>query len=257
MWAWLAHDLRYYRLQRGLSGDAVARLLNCGRSTISRLENNEAKPTERQMEILDARWETGGHFTTLLWYARLGHDPSWLKQHLGIESEALVIKVYETQVVPGLLQLREYAHALVAASGVSNTDEIVARRMARQEILTRETPPVLWVLLTENILDWPVGGSDLMREQLAHLLEVSERPDVGIRVVPKVAGAHYGMNGSFKVMTGPSGDVAFTEATGGGRLVLSPTEVQSYVLRYDRIGQKALPEDQSRVLIKQYMEAMG
>ncbi|MGI5232252.1 helix-turn-helix domain-containing protein [Actinoallomurus sp. CA-142502] len=257
MWAWLAHDLRYYRLRRGLSGDAVARLLNCGRSTISRLENNEAKPTERQMEILDARWETGGHFSTLLFYARLGHDPNWFQQHIDVESEASVHKVFESQVVPGLLQLPEYARALIAESGASNVEELVEERMGRQAILTREPPPVLLVLLTENVLDWPVGGSGLMREQLAYLGEVSERPNVGIRIVPKAAGAHYGMNGSFKVMTGPSGDVAFTEATGGGRLVLSPTEVRSYVLRYDRIGQKALPEDQSRVLIKQYMEALG
>ncbi|MDN3351570.1 Scr1 family TA system antitoxin-like transcriptional regulator [Actinomadura sp. DC4] len=64
------------------------------------------------------------------------------------------------------------------------------------------------------------------------------------------------MNGSFKVMTGASGDVAFTEATGGGRLVPSATEVRDYVLRYDRIGQKALPEDQSRELIRKIMEAM-
>jgi hypothetical protein len=64
------------------------------------------------------------------------------------------------------------------------------------------------------------------------------------------------MNGSFKIMTGPSGDVGFTEATGGGRSVPSATEVRSYVLRYGRIGQKALPEDQSRDLIKQVMEAV-
>ena len=256
MWAWLAHDLRLYRTQRGLSGDAVAKLINCARSSISRLENGEAKLDEGQAAALDERWRTGGHFGTMLWYARLGHDPNWLKQHMDLESEASVIKVYEAQVVPGLLQLPEYAHALVAESGVSNVDEIVARRMARQEILTRETPPVLLVLLTESVLDWPVRGSVVMRKQLAYLLEMSERPNIGIRVVPRSAGAHYGMNGSFKIMTGPSGDVGFTEATGGGRLVPSATEVRSYVLRYDRIGQKALPEDQSRDLIKQVMEAM-
>jgi transcriptional regulator with XRE-family HTH domain len=256
LWAWLAHDLRHYRLKRGLSGDAVARLLNCGRSTISRLENNEAKPTERQMEILDDRWDTGGHFTTLLWYAHRGHDPNWFKQHLGVESEALVIKVYEALAVPGLLQLPEYARALIAESGAVNVDERVAERMSRQALLTREPPPLLWVLLTENVLDWPVGGPQVMRKQLAHLLEASELPNIGIRVVPRVVGSHYGMNGSFKVMTGPAGDVAYTESPGGGRLVPSPTEVQRYVIRYDRIGQKALPVDQSRDLIEHVMEAM-
>ncbi|MDN3351571.1 helix-turn-helix transcriptional regulator [Actinomadura sp. DC4] len=184
IWAWLAHDLRLYRVQRGLSGDALAKLINCARSSISRLENNEAKLDERQAAILDERWDTGGHFATMLWYARLGHDPDWLKQHQDIESDASVIKVYESQVVPGLLQLSEYAHALVVESGAPNVDDIVARRMARQEILTRESPPVLLVLLTENVIDWPVGGPSLMRKQLAYLLEVSDRPNIGVRVVP-------------------------------------------------------------------------
>jgi transcriptional regulator with XRE-family HTH domain len=256
MWAWLAHDLRFYRTQRGLSGDAVAKLINCARSSISRLENNEAKLDERQAAMLDERWHTGGHFGTMLWYARLGHDPDWFKQHLDIESEASVIKVYEAIVVPGLLQLEEYAYEVIAAGGGPDIDELVARRMARQEILTREYPPVLWVLVTESVLDWPVGGPELMRKQLAHLLEMSERPNIGIRVIPRSAGTHFGLDGSFKIMTNPSGDVAYTESPGGGRLVPSALEVQSYVLRYDRIGQKALPEDQSRDLIIKIMEAM-
>jgi transcriptional regulator with XRE-family HTH domain len=256
MWAWLAHDLRFYRNQRGLSGDSVAKLINCARSSLSRLENGEAKLDEGQAAALDERWQTGGHFGTILWYARLGHDPNWFKQHLDIESEASVIKVFEAVVVPGLLQLPEYAEALITAAGVTNVDELVEERMSRQAVLAREAPPVLWVLVTESVLDWPMGGADIMRKQLAHLLEVSERPNIGIRVVPRSAGAHFGVDGSFKIMTGPSGDIAYTESPGGGRLVPSAREVQSYVVRYDRIGQKALPEDLSRDLIARVMEAM-
>jgi transcriptional regulator with XRE-family HTH domain len=256
MWAWLAHDLRFYRTQRGLSGDAVAKLLSCARSSVSRLENGEARLTERQVAILDERWQTGGHFSRLLWFARRGHDPNWIKQHEDIEAQASVIRVYEAIVVPGLLQLPDYAHALVAASGALNVDEVVARRMARQDLLMADPPPVLWVLLTESVLDWPMGGAEVMRAQLAHLLDVSERPNIGIRVIPRSAGAHFGVDGSFKIMTSPSGDVAYTESPGGGRLVPSALEVQSYVVRYDRIGQKALPEDLSRDLIRKVMEAM-
>jgi transcriptional regulator with XRE-family HTH domain len=256
MWAWLAHDLRFYRTQRGLSGEAVGKLINCGRSSVSRLENNEAKLDERQAAVLDERWQTGGHFSTILWYARLGHDPNWFKQHLDIEAEAFVIKVYEASLVPGLLQLPEYARELLTAGGAPNVEELVAERMSRQAILDRESPPLLLVLLSENVLHWPVGGAVVMRKQLAHLLELADRPNIGIRVVPRSAGAHPGLDGSFKIMTGASGDVAFTESPGGGRLVPSTTEVRSYVTRYDRIGQKALPEDQSRQLIIKIMEAM-
>ena len=112
MWAWLAHDLRLYRTQRGLSGDAVAKLINCARSSISRLENGEAKLDEGQAAALDERWRTGGHFGTMIWYARLGHDPNWFKQHVGLESEASVIKVYEALAVRLLS-----AHGTIASIG--------------------------------------------------------------------------------------------------------------------------------------------
>jgi transcriptional regulator with XRE-family HTH domain len=255
MWAWLAHDLRFYRNQRGLSGDSVAKLINCARSSLSRLENGEAKLDEGQAAALDERWQTGGHFGTILWYARLGHDPNWFKQHLDIESEASVIKVFEALVIPGLLQTPEYAYQLIAAGGPPDIDELLEERLSRQSVLNREPPPVLWVLLTENALDWPVGDAEVMRKQLAYLLEVSERPNIGIRVVPRSARAHFGLDGSFKIMSGDYGDIAYTESPGGGRLVPSASEVRSYVLRYDRIGQKALPEDLSRDLIKKVMEA--
>jgi transcriptional regulator with XRE-family HTH domain len=256
MWAWLAHDLRFYRVRRGLSGDAVAKLLTCARSSISRLENGEARPTEHQMAVLDERWDTGGHFGRLLWYARLGHDPNWFKQHIDIESEAQVIKVYEASLIPGLLQLPEYARELLNAGGESNVEELVAERMSRQAILDRDHPPLVLVLLSENVLRWPIGGSAVMRKQLTHLLEVSKRVNIGLRVVPSTAGAHPGLDGGFKIMSGARGDVAFTESPGGGRLVPSATEVRSYVTRYDRIGQKALPENQSQELIVQILEAL-
>src|SRR5689334_206396 len=73
---------------------------------------------------------------------------------------------------------------------------------------------------------WPVADADVMRRQLAFLLEMSERPNIGIRVVPRSARAHFGLDGSFKIMTTPSGDVAYTESPGGGRLVSSTLEAQ-------------------------------
>jgi transcriptional regulator with XRE-family HTH domain len=137
--AWLAHDLRFSRNQRGLSGDAVAKLINCARSSLSRLENGEAKLDEGQAAKLDERWQTGGHFGTILWYARLGHDPNWFKQHLDIESEASVIKVFEALVIPGLLQLPEYAYQLITAGGPPDIDELLAERMSRQAVFGQGT----------------------------------------------------------------------------------------------------------------------
>jgi transcriptional regulator with XRE-family HTH domain len=256
MWTWLAYSLRFHRMQRGLSGEALGRILTCSKATVSRLESGEARLDDKQAAALDRAWDTGGHFSIMLWYARLGHDPDWLKQYVDIEARADVIKPYEAIVVPGLLQIPEYARALLTSGGVLDVDGAVERRMARQAILERDPPPVLWVLLSEGVLDWPVGGTEVMRRQLARLLEASESPNIGIRVVPRSAGAHAGADGSFMIMSGDFGDVAYSESQGGGRLVPSPAEVRSYQIWYDRIGQQALPEGSSRDLIKQVMEAM-
>lgn len=256
MWAWMAYMLRFHRTRDGRSGEALGRILNCSKATVSRLESGATQLDDMQVAALDREWDTGGLFTVLLWYARLGHSPDWLKQYIEMENVSSVIRVWQVDLVPGLLQTADYARAGLQVGGVNDVEQAVEARMARQRVLDKENPPVLWALISETLLEIPGGGRDVMRAQLAHLLEMSERPNIGIRVVPKAAGLHPGLDGSFMVMTTPSGDIAYVEAPGGGRLVPSPLEVQSYVLRYDRIGQKALPVDLSRDLIKRIMEAM-
>ncbi|WP_345363721.1 Scr1 family TA system antitoxin-like transcriptional regulator [Actinoallomurus liliacearum] len=95
-----------------------------------------------------------------------------------------------------------------------------------------------------------------MKAQLAHILDVSERPNIGLRVVPKSVGFHPGLDDSFMIlrMADPFGETAYVEAPGGGRLVPNIEEVADFALRYERIGQRALPEDPSRDLIKRFME---
>jgi transcriptional regulator with XRE-family HTH domain len=256
MWAWIAYNLRVFRTQRGQSGDAIGKILNCSKATVSRLESGETKLEETQAATLDRAWNTGGLFSIMLWYARLGHDPDWMKQHVNIEARAYVHKIWELVLIPGLLQTEDYARATLVTGGVKDVEGALETRMRRQEILAREEPPILWVLLFEGVLDVPVGGAAIMRKQLAHLLEASESPNIAVRVVPRSAGAHLGLEGAFKIMTVETGDVAYMEALGGGRLVPSATEVRSYAISYDRISQQALPEGPSRDLIKRVMEAI-
>lgn len=104
--------------------------------------------------------------------------------------------------------------------------------------------------------EWPVGGREVMRKQLNHLLEMSERDNINVRVVPKSTGAYPGLGGSFSVIASDLGDIAYTESPGGGRLVPSTPEVESYANRYDRIGQVALPTGLSRQMIRDAMEAL-
>ena len=96
-----------------------------------------------------------------------------------------------------------------------DVEGLLAARMARQEVLFKGDPPILWILLWELVLEVPVGGAAVMRAQLAQLLKESESMDIAIRVVPKNVGAHPGLDGAFKIMTTVTGDVAFAESPGG------------------------------------------
>jgi transcriptional regulator with XRE-family HTH domain len=272
MWAWLSHDLRFYRLKHNLSGERFGRIIGVVRSTVSKLEHGIPKINEDQARALDEHFQTGGHFFRLLWYARLGHDPDWFKEHIGYEIRAEIIRIFELALIPGLLQTEEYARALFTQAGERNAEDHVATRMRRQEIFDRDRPPFLWVLLDECALR-PVADPDVMKAQLARLLELCEQPNVSLRVVPMSAGYHQGLEGSgfirnlrgnprlqageeVKTLTVEEGDMAYTDATGGGRLIRSTSEVRTFNERYHRIGAKALPEDPSRRLIRQAMEAM-
>ena len=95
-----------------------------------------------------------------------------------------------------------------------------------------------------------------MRAQLAHLLEVSERPSIVLRVVPRSIGAHMGLDGSFQITTVTEGDIAYMEAVGGGRLSHDKTESHRYRIRYDRMGADSLSRDSTRSLLQHLMETM-
>ncbi|WP_344394804.1 DUF5753 domain-containing protein [Actinomadura alba] len=239
-----------------MNGEEFGNIIKVVRATVSRMESGEYKIQDDHAEALDKHFNTGGHFARLLHFARLGHNPDWHKDHLNIESGSDVIKLYEALVIPGLLQIPEYTRALIAAAGEPDVEGLVEERMSRQAIFSKVPHPVLWVLLNENALDWPVGGPGVMRAQLARLLEASEHPNIGIRVVPRAPGAHAGSNGSFKILSGLAGEFAYTESPGGGRLVPTTAEIKAFAIKYDRIGMHALPEDQSRDMIKHAMEAM-
>lgn len=256
MWAWLAHDLRFYRTRHKLTGEQFGRIIGVVRSTVSRYELGELKINEDQAMALDHKFYTGGHFLRLLTYAKLGHNPDWFIEHVSYEARAAMLRIYELALIPGLFQTEAYARALMEDAGIEDLEEQLAARLARQEIFNRKPRPLIWVLLTQNALDWPVGGPEVMREQLAGLLELSLLRNVMVRVVPRTAGATIGLDGAFKVLSVQEGDVAYTEAHGGGRLILSTAEVRHFGIRYDRIGAKALPDDASRTLIQQVMEAM-
>jgi hypothetical protein len=121
-------------------------------------------------------------------------------------------------------------------------------------ILHRPTPPFVWVLLDESALDYQVGGEEVMKAQLGHLIKLAELPHVSVRIVPNSAGTHLGLDGPFRVISLELRDVAYAGAQRGGRLIEATGEVRELRVDYERIGMKALSEDASLALIERAME---
>ncbi|MFB4319581.1 helix-turn-helix transcriptional regulator [Actinomadura sp. 21ATH] len=254
LWSWLAYDLRRYRECRGMPQSQVAKIIHVTKQQVHNLESGIRKPNKDQVKALDAVWDTGGHFARLRKFAEAGHDPDWFRAFTQYEAKARSIKTYTLSVVHGLLQTPDYARALFVAGGLQNVDAAVEARMARQEVLTRS--PEIWALLNESVLDQPVGGAAVMRAQLAHLMEFSERPNAWVRVIPRRVGAHMGLDGSFTVISTRSETVTYLEAFGGGRLAQETAEVAEFALRFDRIGADAMSRTDSRAFIGRIREAM-
>lgn len=226
------------------------------RQTVNNVESGLRPPTEEQCAEMDKLYNSGGFFKRLLMFARLAHDRDWFRQYTQYEARALMLRIYEGQLVPGLLQTPDYARACLVAGRVADVDLLLERRMKRQVLLERANAPAVQVLLDQAVLHRMVGGPAVMKDQLARILELSERPNIIIRVVPWSEGAHPGMDGAFKVIRIKEGEVAFVEAPGGGRLIHEPAEVLEFTVRFDRIGAKALSEDSSRSLLVRVMERL-
>ncbi|MFC6878392.1 MULTISPECIES: helix-turn-helix domain-containing protein [Actinomadura] len=256
LWAWLAFDLWFYRTQRGLSLAQTAMIVQVTRGTVSNWEAGRLRPRDTYMKRLDEKWNTGGHFERLHMFACNGHDPDWYKQYLQYERAATNIEIYHGKTIPAVLQTEAYTRALVADSehGIDVAKEIDAR-LKRQEILARDDPPYLWVLLDQEVLECAVGGPDVMREQLAYLVEVGRLPRVTIRIIPRSAGRHPGHDGAIQILRVSSREVAYVGAQLGGRLIEGGDETAALALRFAQIGAVALSKNDSRSWIEKTMRA--
>lgn len=257
LWHWLAYDLRKYRQARNKSLTEVGRIMGVARQSVSNFEAMRRRPDVAHVKPLDIAWHTNGHFLRLLTFARLNHDPNWFREHIEYEARARVLKIFEPLVIPGLLQTEDYARVVLTAVPGADVEASLQARIARQAVWGGPNPPRAWILLDECVLDRPVGGPEVMRAQLARLLEMSELANVTLRVFPRSLGYHRGLTGAFKIIScDPEGDIAYTEAAEGGRLVLDGAGVRRFSVRFDEIGADALGRAASRELITSTMERM-
>ncbi|MGA5637591.1 helix-turn-helix domain-containing protein [Streptomyces cinereoruber] len=249
-------ELRRLREAAGLNQGQLGGVVYCTGSLIGQIETAKKVPTRRFSEQLDAALMTGGTFSRLVGLVLKSQLPTWFQPYADMEAKATYIYSFQAGVVDGLLQTPEYAwEVLRTRSEGEDLDAKVAARIERQRVLEHDTPPLCWVVMTEAVLRQEVGGHEVMRAQLAHLLHMQEQEWVKIQILPFAAGAHAGMPGSFNLLRfDDDPDIVYTEDFVQGHMTANPSAVREGFLRYDHLRAAALSVEESAQLIARIME---
>lgn len=255
--ALFGYELRRHREVAGLSQDQLARRMRFSASLIGQIERATRRPSrvfiERCEEALGLNGELLHHWPGLTREAA----PRWFRTWLEVESEAHTIRAWEPLLFPGLLQTEDYARAVISGKPGATPDQVeesLAVRVARQKVFQRTEPLMYWAVIDECVLRRPIGGREVMRRQLEHLLEMLESPRISIQIVPFDLGATTGLSGAFAIAQlrrGP--DTAYLESAGAGHVTDRPEEVQAVNLRYETIRGDAHSQHASTKIIKEMM----
>lgn len=230
----LRTELRKARQNASLTQEQVAEAMDWSLSKVIRIEAGTVGISTTDLKALLSHYRLDDPDTTsqLVALARAARERSWwsvyrdvappgLLQLIGYEAASYIIRNFETLLVPGLLQTEDYARAIVLALDEGATAErvnaLVEIRMRRQEQLDRDDPPLLFFILDEATVRRPIGGRDVMRRQIHHLIEMAAKSNVTIEIVPFTAGAHPGLRGPFVIIEFPDpgdDDVLYLEARG-------------------------------------------
>ena len=208
--------LRRLRTELGLSREEAAESIRASEWKIHRLENGQVGFKERDIIDLLRRYQVSdpaevADFLALAreanapgWWQHYGDVlPQWFRTYVDLESAASLIRTYEGQLVPGLLQTDDYIRAVVHDASLGPSEDVGRRvrlRMARQTVLTRQHPPRLWAVIDEAALRRPVGGREVMRGQLERLIAATKLPNVTLQILPFAGGAHPAMAGAFSIL---------------------------------------------------------
>ncbi|MFY1701647.1 helix-turn-helix domain-containing protein [Micromonospora sp. WMMA1923] len=269
----LGIELKGLREAAGLNIDQAATAAGISDSHLSRMERGRVGVRPLTLRALLQSYGAGAEDTDRL--AKIAADTTrrgdrgWWQPYaasisekyaslIAFESEATSIKAFGSMIVPGLLQTEDYARALLQRGPVRlKTDEIATRvevRTARQAILDQPDPPSLWIILDEGVVRRVVGGPEVMRRQLLHLVDIAARPDVDLQVIPYAVGAHAGTLGPLVILGFPEGDdVVYCETYAGD---LYPEAVASYGDVFNRLAQDALSVDNSLEMLRAAAEGM-
>jgi transcriptional regulator with XRE-family HTH domain len=268
-------ELRRLRESHSIELEEVADRVGLAPSKLSRIETGKAPTRTPYLNALLELYgvDDPGQRRVLQEMARDGHQRGWWAVWYGVlptgfgiwfglEAEAASLRVYEPQVVHGLLQTQDYARAVMSTVRMGKTAEEIERlvqlRMRRQDVLHRAHPLDLWLILDEAVLRRIAGPSRIMREQLEHLYEASYWPNVTLQVLGFAGGLHPALGGSFAIIKFPERldpDVVYTEGvTGQPYIEERDHEVRAQSERFDLLRASALPPVESARLIRSISE---
>lgn len=252
---YLLNELRLTRSARGMTQEDLAALVPWAASTIGMIETGARKPPPGFWTRVDEALQTGGALERL---ARRSGSPQWLAEWATAEDEAVSLRSYEALVIPGLLQTEAYARAVLTDAGPAGRTEVeqlIASRLARQTVLTRDDPVDLTAVIDEIALRRPVGGPAVMREQLEALVTACDVPHVRVHIVPSTVGAYAGFNGPFVIATASDRtETGYLDTQLAGHVVDGADDLAALQRAWEAVRSEALPHRQSVELIQEVAE---
>ncbi|MFE5740374.1 helix-turn-helix domain-containing protein [Streptomyces celluloflavus] len=272
----LGTQLRRLRKERDISREDAGKAIRGSHAKITRLERGQVSCKERDLsdlltlyKVLDEA-ERADYFelarqanTSGWWHQYNDVLEDWFELHIGLEEAASLIRTYEVQFLPGLLQTREYARAVsrLGYPGASEDrlDRLVELRMKRQELLTRPDAPKVWAVVDEAAVRRPFGGREGMRAQLEHLLKVAELPNVTLQVAPFSVGANAAAGAPITILRFSEPDLpdkVYLEQLTGAIYLDKQDAVDQYTLIMDRLCAEADPPEETDAFLKKLLHQL-
>ena len=254
----LGSQLRRLREARGITAGAAGQAIRASHAKISRMELGRVGFRERDvMDLLTFYGITDERERAALlalvrranvpgwWHQYSDIVPSWFEIYLGLEQASSVIRTYQPQLVPGLLQTPEVARAVIQLGyprrSANDVERRLALRMTRQEILTQREAPQLWAVMEEASL-WRLDGRSVMRKQIEHLIKMAELPNVTVQVIPIHSGPHAALGGPFSLLRFSEPDLpdlVYLEQLSSSLYLDKTEDVQHYREVMDRLSIQA------------------
>ena len=263
----LGSELRRRRERAGISREVAGEALRASPAKISRLELGRVGFKER--DVLDLLTLYGvtdeterTQFLALArranapgwWHRYSDLLPGWFETYLGLEQASTMIRTYELQFVPGLLQTGDYARAvtLLGHEDAEDVERRVELRLRRQEVLTAPGAPTLWAVIDEAALRRSLNGPELLRAQLDHLLAMNELPNVSVQIAPLSFGGHAAAGGPFSILRFAEPDlpdIVYLEQLTSALYLDKRSDVEHYALVMDRLCAHIEPPDRTAAII--------